>query len=537
VTAASPARPAGAARPGRRRGRARLGALVVLLAVLVAAAVLAAGSGSIAPPATGAARLVPADALAYVNVSLDPRRDPVRRALRIPGAAGVRAAVEQRLGAIVGLSGDEFARAARPWLGDEAALALLAHGGRADSLIVLRVRDRRAAARFVGQGAQPAGSIGAAAVSRYPGGAEVALPGEYLVLGQPASVDDALRTWRRAVPALAAAPAFRRASAGEPDDRMIDAYGSGTGIAELLGGRRGLAGSVGLLLGRPGLIAVAASVSPAAGQIRMRIHSVMRSAPTHPAQPSGSFIPRLPDVLPAGASLLVDTSDLPAAAPRLLAAAAALGIGGQIAPLLARLGAALRAEGADVRGALALFGGETAVALSSAATRPGLLVVARTRHPDTARVQLAALEPALESLFQPTATSAGQAPLFTSRTIAGVTVHALQLAPGLQVDYAVFDGLVAISTGSGPMAALVRRGDVLADAPAYRAVLGNSGGRVSSLVFTDLRQLVRLAEQTGLLRSAALGVLRPAVSRARALGLRSSDGRNETTSEFYLSIQ
>jgi hypothetical protein len=60
---------------------------------------------------------------------------------------------------------------------------------------------------------------------------------------------------------------------------------------------------------------------------------------------------------------------------------------------------------------------------------------------------------------------------------------------------------------------------------------------VSSLVFTDLRQLVRLAEQTGLLRSAALGVLRPAVSRARALGLRSSDGRNETTSEFYLSIQ
>jgi hypothetical protein len=116
-------------------------------------------------------------------------------------------------------------------------------------------------------------------------------------------------------------------------------------------------------------------------------------------------------------------------------------------------------------------------------------------------------------------------------------VHALQLAPGLQVDYAVFDGLVAISTGSGPMAALVRRGHVLADAPAYRAVLGNSGGRVSSLVFTDLRQLVRLAEQTGLLRSAALGVLRPAVSRARALGLRSSDGRNETTSEFYLSIQ
>jgi hypothetical protein len=96
-----------------------------------------------------------------------------------------------RVDAILGGGGVvDFSRDVRPWLGKEAAFALLnTTGSSAGSLIVLDVSRPAAARAFLTRsGAVAAGADGRVALLRYPSGAELAFIGHYLVLGQDASV-------------------------------------------------------------------------------------------------------------------------------------------------------------------------------------------------------------------------------------------------------------------------------------------------------------------------------------------------------------
>ncbi len=185
----------------RRRLAAGLAAGVLVAVVLVVLVVGAFGSAQ-APPATGAAALVPGDALAYVNVSTDAGRTAVGQALalaaRFPDYPLLSAAVMNRVDAILGGGGVvDFSRDVRPGLGKEAAFALLTTtGSSAGSLIVLDVSRPAAARAFLTRsGAVAAGADGRVALLRYPSGAELAFIGHYLVLGQDASVRAAV-AWR-----------------------------------------------------------------------------------------------------------------------------------------------------------------------------------------------------------------------------------------------------------------------------------------------------------------------------------------------------
>jgi hypothetical protein len=60
---------------------------------------------------------------------------------------------------------------------------------------------------------------------------------------------------------------------------------------------------------------------------------------------------------------------------------------------------------------------------------------------------------------------------------------------------------------------------------------------VSSLVFFDFSQLLRLAERTGLTRSSRYAVLRPDLARIRAVGLETTRGRADSTAEITLQIR
>src|SRR5437764_10497609 len=75
--------PAAAESPRRRFDLRSTAILAVAVAGLVALAIGLATAARISepPPATGAAALVPADALAYVHLSTDPSRPAVRQAL------------------------------------------------------------------------------------------------------------------------------------------------------------------------------------------------------------------------------------------------------------------------------------------------------------------------------------------------------------------------------------------------------------------------------------------------------------------------
>jgi hypothetical protein len=198
----------------------------------------------------------------------------------------------------------------------------------------------------------------------------------------------------------------------------------------------------------------------------------------------------------------------------------------------------LRSEGVDVGRLESLFDHEAAIAVTSAG-RPGLLVLVRAPDPARARLLLAGVEPSLASLFPTPASGPGTTPVFADHQIAGVDVHSLQLAPGLQLDYAVLDHLIALSTSTQAIVSVIRRGRSLAEDRGFRAALGDTGAlaaRDTSLVFADLTQLVRLGRQFGLVRATGSGLLGSDLARIRFAGARTAGGRDESTAELLLSI-
>ncbi|HTP19297.1 MAG TPA: DUF3352 domain-containing protein [Solirubrobacteraceae bacterium] len=520
-----------------RRRVALAGGLLALL-IAIAAALLLSGSGEV-PPATGAAQVVPADVLAYVHLSTDPSRPGVQRAQalarRFPGYPLAYAAALNRLSAIVvgGSSTVDFGTGSRAWLGREAAFAVLdTPGGSARSLIVLDVSNRTKARRFLtSAGAAPVASYDGVRVLGYRSGTELAFVKHFLVVGPDAGVRAAIAAGTGRSRSLVQDPVYERAAAGEAAGRVLDAYLPAAGVQRLLEPRGGVIGAVATLLDRPALQGMTLTVSADTGAADVRIHSALRTGRSHPY----TFKPTLQSVLPAGSTLMLDVDGLGRAGPQLLQAAATAGFAGNVAPLLARLGAALSTEGVSLNKIASVFGGETAVAVSPGSS-PSLVIVARTADQAATQTELAQLEAPLTALFPAPSSGPGQIPGLADHQVAGVTVHELGLGPGLQIDYAVFDRLVVVSTSISAIDQVVSRGRSLADEPAYKTALPSQPDRLTSVLFTDFSQLLRLGEQTGLTGSARVRELLPDLGKVRAIGLSSTSGERDATTELRLEI-
>jgi hypothetical protein len=513
----------------RRRAAAIVAGVAVLVTILVVFLLTESG---VVPPATGATQVVPADALAYVHLSTDPGRPAVRQAealaRRFPDYPLAYAAVVDRLGAIVGGSG-----AVGPWLGEEAALAMLGTpDGGFSSLVILDVKSAPRARAFVARaGASPVGEYRGVRILRYANGTELAFVRHYLVAGSDADVRSAIDASSGRSPSLARTSAYERASSGEPADRVLDAYVSATGMRGLLETHGGVAGAIGLLLHRPGLVGTTLSVSAVANGANVRIHSALAATQSHPV----TFKPTLGSVLPAGSTLMLDVDGLDRAAPELLRASATAGFAGNVAPLLARLGAALASEGVNVHQIDSIFAGETAVALSPGPS-PSLLIVARTSNEAATRSELAELEGPLTALFPAPASGPGQIAGLDDQQVGGVTVHELGLGPGLQIDYTVWNGLVVVSTSVRAIDQVVSRGRSLADEKAYETALSDQPAKESSVLFSDFSQLLALGEQIGLTSGTRVRELIPDLEKVRAIGLSSTSGERDTTTELRLEI-
>jgi hypothetical protein len=528
------------------------GAVALLLAIVIVAVVAITVSGE-PPPATGAATLVPSDALAYVNLSIDSSRPAVKRAMtlasKLPSYPLLRAAIQSRLSGLTAQNGSiDFSRDIRPWLGGEAAIALLnTPSSTAGSLIVLDVRDHGRAEAFLNQaGAQSKGSYKGTQLRSYSSGTELAFIGHYLVVGQDASVRSAIDTSAGSSSSLANSSTYHRAADGEPDDRLLDAYVSAAGVRRVLAPQGGVLGALGALLYQPSLSAATVAFSPTGSGARVRVHSALDAKLARLGGPSPqSFTPTLVSSIPSRSMLMLDITGLNRSAPRVLNAGAAGGLAGRIGPLLSRLGQALTSEGVNVKDVVSVFSGETAIAITPnaalrspapAASRPALTIVARTRDETKTRNELAALQQPLEQLFPPSGVGPGKAPLFNDHQVAGVTVHQLALAPGFEFDYTVARGLVIVSTSLGAVTAVVTHARSLADDPAYSRALPPHPSRVTSLLFLDFSQLLSLAEQTGLQRSATYRTVRADLHKVRTVGLASTSGENDTTAELLLQI-
>jgi hypothetical protein len=518
--------------------------------VALGIALAVGGAGSAEPPATGTAALVPGDALAYVHLSTDPARPAVAGAValehRLPAASALLGSLSARLGAILGRPGAgtrfSFADDVRPWLGKEAAFALLeTQSSTADSLILLDIRNRPRAQAFLNSsGATQVGTYRGIPELGYRSGTVLAFVRHYLAIGQPASVEATIDAADGSLQSLKSNPTYVRAASSEPADRVLDAYVSADAVSRVLATRSGLLGAVGSLLERPDLAGATFSLSPTPGGARVTIHSALQVAGSDSPAPAAPFTPTLPGVLPTGSSLLLDVRGLGAAAPRILTASALAGVAPRVAPLLDHLGGALSSEGVSLRPVASLFSGETAVALvpgqRGAGTGPGLVIVSRTPDQDQARTLLGNLEAPLAQLFPPPSSGPGQAAEWNSVPVAGVTAEQLAIAPGVELNYAVFRGLVVVSTSLSAIGEIARRSSSLAGEPAYQAALPGGPGRVTSLVFLDFSQLLNLGEQIGLTSGASVSALRPDLEQIRAVGLSSTRGEADTTAELFLQI-
>jgi hypothetical protein len=520
------------------RRRAAAAALLAGLVVLVVF-LLIRGSGP-APPATGAAALVPSDALAYVNVSLDPGRPAVRHAVslaeRFPDFPLAAAAVQTRLGAVLGGGRSvDLISQIHPWLGNEAALALLnTPTSTAGSLLVLDVRDHARARAFVrGQGATAHGVYRGTALLAYPTGSELAFVSHFLVLGQDASVRAAIDVNAGSTRSLAGSAVYQRAAATEPDGRVLDAYASLAGVRRVLAAQGGVIGALGALLYQPALQGVAISLSPASGGARVTVHSALDPGLARVSSPStAAFTPTLQNVMPTGSILMLDVVGLDRLAPSVLNAGAVAGVAGGIGPLLSRLGAALGAEGVNVHDVTSIFHPETAVSIVPHAGSPTLVIVARTTHAAQVRTELAQLEVPLAQLFTPPSSGPGKVPVFNDRAVAGITVHQLALSGGLELDYAVFHGLVVISTSLQGVSAVAQRSHALSSDPGFRFVLGSRPSRVTSLVYLDFGRLLALGQQTGLTSSPRFRALLGDLEKVTAIGLSSTRAPGESSAQL-----
>ena len=498
----------------KKRRRLLAGGAAAALIVAAAAAFLLLRGPS--PPADEAARLVPADALAYVHVSTDPERGEDERLLALLKKFPSYGRLRERFESVIGQAGAfDFARDVRPWLGREAGLALLDSGGpAANVLLLLEVADEPKAQGQLKRAAGAAGGIEyrGLAVRRF-GGVAAAFVGGFLAIGQEAAVKAAIDRHRGTGKALGPAPDDL------PEARSVDVRLSADGVRRVLSPQAGFVGALGALVDHPSLRGVSLALLPEEEGARLHVRQDKRVATGEP------FTPKLIDTVPDDAAAYVGVNGLEAA-NTVLGAAGGAGILTRIQAQLPDIDFAR-----DVIGPLR---GEVAVSVTPALPIPVVTLVVRTRDEARTRDALSRVRGAIAELLVPTdAEAGGQVPTFEERRVGKVTAYALAIGPGLEVLYAVSGGRLVVSTSVAGIRRAAGGGDSLRAGERLRAEIPE---QAEALVFLDLAQLLTLGDLAGLDTGAAFQAARDDLERVRTVSVAARREGPDTTAELFLEI-
>jgi hypothetical protein len=294
----------------------------------------------------------------------------------------------------------------------------------------------------------------------------------------------------------------------------------------------GALGALGGLLARPGLQGAYLAVTAHAHSANVHVHEALAPG-TRPATP---FAPTLAAAAHAPAMAFLDATGLDRRLPGLLALARSTSLTAGLGPLLGRIGNALAGAGVDLRRDVApLVAGETAVVLTPNQPVPTLTVVARTPDEARARTMLASLQGPLARVLGAATAGSGTVPTFTQHAVAGAIAYRLRVNAALEVDYAVVNGRIVVSTSLNGIAAAMGGKGSLAGDSTFRAVTGGPK-RVTSVLFLDLDQLLRLGAQAGLDQDPQFLAVRKDLRRVHAVGLAASSGEAQSTAELSLQI-
>jgi hypothetical protein len=481
--------------------------------------------GDACPPPDNAASVVPADALAYVHIDTDSSSDQYQAATDLASRIPTLSAqiVDRLIGQLPAAAGSTaaFADEVRPWLGDEAALALLPARGPPQEIEILAVADRGKADAYQRRIAGPAPArvpYRGVQLVRGRGGIVSGFVGGFLVIGTRAGLEAAIDVQTSA----AGTAALSDSSAASVRDalssqRVADAYLSAAGASAVAGRTTGLLAPLAPFFAPGNTKGVAMGLVAEPNGLGLEIRSALdqeRAA----AKPGffaafPSFDPTLAAKLPAGTLAYLGFGRPGQAISALLRQASSQQPGlAQVA--LGLLSRARRVSHLPVSGdLLAALGNEGALAIEPAPPGgvPYLLYLGSGIDVKNTRAALARLQVPLARSLAPG--SGG----FQSTTVGGVQAQTLTVSPAVELSYAIVDRQLVVATNPAGIAAVAHGG--LSSAPAYGQATAGMGGSVSLLTYLDLGGLIALGERAGLASDPAYATFAPDFHQLQAFAL------------------
>jgi hypothetical protein len=512
-------------RRGLIGGGAALALVVLLVAVAVPALPCQFPAGDVCAPPDDAAELVPADALAYLHIDVDRSSAQYRLAAdevrRIPTISSQL--VGRLLADLPGVAGStsRFDRSIAPWLGSEAALALIPSGRVSQEVELLRVATAGGAERyqlgFEGPGARTVTYRGTRIMVGRGGIASSIVHG-FLAIGTRAAVRAVVETATGAADAwpLSGSSAASAVRGMLPSQRVADAYLAPGGVAAIIGRSRAPLASLAPFVSPGASGGVAAALVAADGSVELEVRSALDPKPATSRPGSLAAFPRfqptLADHLPARTLVYLGAGEPGQTIAPLLGRAATQG------RTLARAASAF-AHRLDAGGKVSVgrdlapvLGSEGALAVEPApAGPPYLLYLGGTVDPGAARTSLARLRAPLARALAPGAGG------FRRIRVGRVAAYALPGTPFGTLTYAIVGGRFVVATNRAGIIAAASGGGGLASSDAYRAATAGLPSSTSVIAYVDLGAFVSLAERAGLAANPGYASYAPDIHRLSAV--------------------
>jgi hypothetical protein len=517
------------------RGRFTLNRLLLAI-VLVAAflAIVSLVSSDDVSHTDHAIALVPSNALLYAHLEVNRGSGQWQNARRILDKLPALGRVSnQALGELAaGRTPKQLDAELRPWLGDEAALALLPQGRRANSLILLKVGDLRGAKSFLaGAGRSRIALYRNTQVRMYKTLA-AAFIGDFLAIGRLGNVRAAIDA--RAGHALSEEAVFRDARKGlDVGGPLLFAYAPADGVRRLLQQQKGIVGRLGDALARPALRATAAAVRFEDSGMRVSLANV-EYAKLPGAGTAPTFRPQLPRSVPEGTIAFYDVQGVRQLFERLQALSG--GRASEISRVVDRLRSQLRPSGvrALVRALGPLNRREAALIVTPPDDAPVVsLIVGDTTRAEGGNV-LIALQPLLSRVVQ--STRGGTASTLVPGSEAGVETLTLQIDPELSLTYAALGDRIMVSTDPSGVRAVATAEKTLLGESAFAPGMRDLLKAATSVVFLDLHRLSSLIERAGLGTTPEYRTIKPELARIGTVSVITQSNGSSQTAQAFIEV-
>jgi len=500
--------------------RARLTVNRLLIAIVAIAAVIAVGSlvsGKGGSHTDHAIALVPANALLYAHVEVRRNSSQWHNAQRIVAKLPALGRLSnQALGSLAaGRTPQELDAELRPWLGDEAAVALLPQGRQATSLILFKVGDLQRAKSFLAGAGRVRITLYRNTQVRLYKTLAAAFIGDFLAIGRLRNVYAALDA--RTGKSLAADPLFRAARKGiDVAGPLVLAYAPGDGVRRLLQQQTGIVGRLGDALATPALRATAAAVRFEGKGMRVSLSNV--EYPRLPgANTAPTFSPQLPRSVPADAIAYYGVEGVTQLFQRLQALSG--GRASALTSIVDRMRGQLRPSGVRtlVRALGPLDRREAALVVTPPDDAPVVSLIVGDTTPTEGGDVLQALYPLLSRVAQ--STQGGIASSLTTGSVAGIDTTTLQVSADLSLTYAALGDRIVVTTDPSGVRQIATAQDTILDSSSFAPGMRRLLDKATSVVFLDLHRLSSLIEQAGLGATPDYRTIKPELGKIGAVSV------------------